>query len=155
MGMSEDLDIALEEGATLVRIGTAIFGSPLRDARARREDRVPSAEATWRAALVGGLIAKGADAGSISVVEVSPAARERLPDATRCISRPRRTRKCRAAVRCLRSSQGRLESGCGVNFRSCSREAFPEHRRRRNAGDASRWLGGTARSCAACRIRPS
>jgi pyridoxal phosphate enzyme (YggS family) len=26
MGMSEDLDIALEEGATLVRIGTAIFG---------------------------------------------------------------------------------------------------------------------------------
>ena len=29
MGMSEDLDIALEEGATLVRIGTAIFGSRL------------------------------------------------------------------------------------------------------------------------------
>ena len=26
MGMSEDLDIAIEEGATLVRIGTAIFG---------------------------------------------------------------------------------------------------------------------------------
>jgi hypothetical protein len=26
MGMSDDLDIALEEGATLVRIGTAIFG---------------------------------------------------------------------------------------------------------------------------------
>jgi PLP dependent protein len=26
MGMSEDLDVALEEGATLVRIGTAIFG---------------------------------------------------------------------------------------------------------------------------------
>jgi pyridoxal phosphate enzyme (YggS family) len=26
LGMSEDLDIALEEGATLVRIGTAIFG---------------------------------------------------------------------------------------------------------------------------------
>ncbi|HEU4925349.1 MAG TPA: YggS family pyridoxal phosphate-dependent enzyme [Burkholderiales bacterium] len=29
MGMSEDLDIALEEGATLVRIGTAIFGPRL------------------------------------------------------------------------------------------------------------------------------
>jgi uncharacterized pyridoxal phosphate-containing UPF0001 family protein len=26
MGMSEDLDIALAEGATMVRIGTAIFG---------------------------------------------------------------------------------------------------------------------------------
>jgi uncharacterized pyridoxal phosphate-containing UPF0001 family protein len=26
MGMSADLDVALEEGATLVRIGTAIFG---------------------------------------------------------------------------------------------------------------------------------
>jgi PLP dependent protein len=26
MGMSEDLDIALEEGATMVRVGTAIFG---------------------------------------------------------------------------------------------------------------------------------
>jgi uncharacterized pyridoxal phosphate-containing UPF0001 family protein len=26
MGMSEDLEIALEEGATMVRIGTAIFG---------------------------------------------------------------------------------------------------------------------------------
>jgi PLP dependent protein len=30
MGMSEDLDIALEEGATLVRIGTAIFGPRLK-----------------------------------------------------------------------------------------------------------------------------
>jgi PLP dependent protein len=26
MGMSEDLDIAIEEGATMVRVGTAIFG---------------------------------------------------------------------------------------------------------------------------------
>jgi hypothetical protein len=26
MGMSEDLDVAIEEGATLVRVGTAIFG---------------------------------------------------------------------------------------------------------------------------------
>jgi pyridoxal phosphate enzyme (YggS family) len=34
MGMSEDLDIALEEGATLVRIGTAIFGSRLRQGSA-------------------------------------------------------------------------------------------------------------------------
>jgi len=26
MGMSEDMDIAIEEGATMVRVGTAIFG---------------------------------------------------------------------------------------------------------------------------------
>jgi len=26
MGMTEDLDVAIEEGATLVRVGTAIFG---------------------------------------------------------------------------------------------------------------------------------
>jgi PLP dependent protein len=36
MGMSEDLDVALEEGATLVRIGTAIFG-----AREQGEEIVP------------------------------------------------------------------------------------------------------------------
>jgi pyridoxal phosphate enzyme (YggS family) len=34
MGMSEDLDIALEEGATLVRIGTAIFGPRLQKSAA-------------------------------------------------------------------------------------------------------------------------
>jgi hypothetical protein len=27
MGMSHDFDVAVEEGATLVRVGTAIFGS--------------------------------------------------------------------------------------------------------------------------------
>jgi uncharacterized pyridoxal phosphate-containing UPF0001 family protein len=27
MGMSDDLDLALAEGATMVRIGTAIFGA--------------------------------------------------------------------------------------------------------------------------------
>jgi hypothetical protein len=27
MGMSDDLDLALEEGATMVRVGTAIFGA--------------------------------------------------------------------------------------------------------------------------------
>jgi hypothetical protein len=26
MGMSDDLEIAVEEGATIVRVGTAIFG---------------------------------------------------------------------------------------------------------------------------------
>ena len=27
MGMSHDFEVAIEEGATLVRVGTAIFGS--------------------------------------------------------------------------------------------------------------------------------
>ena len=27
MGMSDDFDVAIEEGATLIRVGTAIFGS--------------------------------------------------------------------------------------------------------------------------------
>jgi len=29
MGMSGDFEVAIEEGATLVRVGTAIFGSRL------------------------------------------------------------------------------------------------------------------------------
>jgi uncharacterized pyridoxal phosphate-containing UPF0001 family protein len=33
MGMSHDFDVAIEEGATMVRVGTAIFGArPPRDA---------------------------------------------------------------------------------------------------------------------------
>ena len=33
MGMSHDFEVAVEEGATLVRVGTAIFGkrTPLRE----------------------------------------------------------------------------------------------------------------------------
>ena len=27
MGMSDDLEVAVEEGATIVRVGTAIFGA--------------------------------------------------------------------------------------------------------------------------------
>jgi hypothetical protein len=34
MGMSGDFEIAIEEGATLVRIGTAIFGQRSRPLRA-------------------------------------------------------------------------------------------------------------------------
>jgi uncharacterized pyridoxal phosphate-containing UPF0001 family protein len=30
MGMSSDFEVAIEEGATIVRIGTAIFGERLR-----------------------------------------------------------------------------------------------------------------------------
>jgi uncharacterized pyridoxal phosphate-containing UPF0001 family protein len=33
MGMTGDMDVAIEEGATIVRVGTAIFG-----ARTRRAD---------------------------------------------------------------------------------------------------------------------
>ena len=28
MGMSHDFEVAVEEGATIVRVGTAIFGEP-------------------------------------------------------------------------------------------------------------------------------
>jgi uncharacterized pyridoxal phosphate-containing UPF0001 family protein len=30
MGMSDDLDVAIAEGATMVRVGTAIFGPRLK-----------------------------------------------------------------------------------------------------------------------------
>jgi pyridoxal phosphate enzyme (YggS family) len=33
MGMSDDLEIAIEEGATMVRVGTAIFGARARESR--------------------------------------------------------------------------------------------------------------------------
>jgi hypothetical protein len=49
MGMSADLEDAIAEGATLVRVGTAIFGA--REARARglrHDDDASSAAATWR-----------------------------------------------------------------------------------------------------------
>ena len=32
MGMSHDLEVAIAEGATLVRVGTAIFGERRKDA---------------------------------------------------------------------------------------------------------------------------
>jgi hypothetical protein len=38
MGMSQDYEIAVEEGATLVRVGEAIFGH--RSSRVRAEERV-------------------------------------------------------------------------------------------------------------------
>jgi uncharacterized pyridoxal phosphate-containing UPF0001 family protein len=33
MGMSHDLDVAIAEGATMVRVGTAIFGERIKPAR--------------------------------------------------------------------------------------------------------------------------
>ena len=77
MGMSDDLDVAIAEGATMVRVGTAIFGH----AKKAEDGRMRIAflgGGNMAAALIGGLIAKGTEARSISVVEVSPAARERL-----------------------------------------------------------------------------
>jgi uncharacterized pyridoxal phosphate-containing UPF0001 family protein len=38
MGMTNDFPIAIEEGATMVRVGTAIFGERKRRARPRSED---------------------------------------------------------------------------------------------------------------------
>ena len=51
-------------------------------------------------ALIGGLIAKGSDARAISVIELSPAAREKLGARYPVrLSRPRRMRRCRAPTR--------------------------------------------------------
>ena len=33
MGMTADFEVAIEEGATMVRVGTAIFGSSARTSR--------------------------------------------------------------------------------------------------------------------------
>jgi len=38
MGMSHDFELAIAEGATLVRIGTALFGGPARDQQAEDEN---------------------------------------------------------------------------------------------------------------------
>jgi PLP dependent protein len=38
MGMSGDFDAAIEEGATIVRIGTALFGERVYKPRASAED---------------------------------------------------------------------------------------------------------------------
>ena len=79
MGMSDDLELAIAEGATMVRIGTAIFGPRIKDAAEDRRMKIAFlGGGNMAAALIGGLIAKGADARSISVIEMSPAARERL-----------------------------------------------------------------------------
>ena len=41
MGMSDDFEVAIEEGATMVRIGTAIFGPRPMPVRPTRE-KAPS-----------------------------------------------------------------------------------------------------------------
>jgi len=42
MGMSDDFEVAIEEGATLVRIGTALFGARSAASRAPRSEAQPS-----------------------------------------------------------------------------------------------------------------
>jgi pyridoxal phosphate enzyme (YggS family) len=41
MGMSGDFEVAVEEGATNVRIGSALFGAPEREARAAPQETTP------------------------------------------------------------------------------------------------------------------
>ena len=92
MGMSDDLEAAIAEGATLVRVGTALFG-PRREARSqhraasddwRRARRACKGEdlnitfiggGNMARALIGGLIARGHASNALSVVEISPDAR--------------------------------------------------------------------------------
>jgi hypothetical protein len=38
MGMSHDFEVGIEEGSTIVRIGTAIFGERARTGRASTDD---------------------------------------------------------------------------------------------------------------------
>jgi hypothetical protein len=47
MGMTADLEVAVEEGATLVRVGTAIFG-PRPDAGGAGRGRSEPGSAGWR-----------------------------------------------------------------------------------------------------------
>ncbi len=39
MGMSHDFEVAIEEGATMIRVGTAIFGSERGYRLSRKADR--------------------------------------------------------------------------------------------------------------------
>ena len=137
----------------MVRIGTAIFGR----AKNREERRMRIAflgGGNMAAALIGGLIAKGTDARSISVVEVSPAARERLgarypvhiataPDAAMQRSDVRGARGEAAGREGARSLRSRVQQ-----------QARDQHRRRPHAADACRaGSAAIASSCAACPTR--
>ena len=44
MGMSGDFEVAIEEGATLIRVGTALFGARVSAGRARA---VAESESSW------------------------------------------------------------------------------------------------------------
>jgi pyridoxal phosphate enzyme (YggS family) len=131
MGMSHDIEPAIAEGATIVRVGTAIFGErqgpaccaprPLpvvfRLTRARRTSAPNSGSSmkitflgggNMASALIGGMIERGFAAGDIQVVELGEAARAALAGASACVrSRPSMMRRSPATCSCWRSSRSR------------------------------------------------
>ena len=75
MGMSADLELAIAEGATEVRLGTAIFGAR----RGGGNLKVTFVGGgNMASAIIGGLISRGAAAADLRVVEPLDAQRERL-----------------------------------------------------------------------------
>ena len=67
MGMSGDLEAAIAEGATIVRVGTAIFGP--QDLRRTRMRIAFIGGGNMATSLIGALRARGVDASSITVAE--------------------------------------------------------------------------------------
>ena len=81
MGMSDDLEAAIAEGATLVRIGTAIFGARAKD-QARGVNVAMNVVfiggGNMADALIGGLLKSGFAASQLRAVDVNGDARRRL-----------------------------------------------------------------------------
>ncbi len=85
MGMSDDLEAAIAEGATVVRVGSAIFGQrSYHQLWQLISHGVTLMKITFLGggnmaiALVGGLIQRGFAPHDLSVIEILPEARERL-----------------------------------------------------------------------------
>jgi hypothetical protein len=76
MGMSQDFEAAIAEGATMVRIGTAIFGNGNR--RGRRMKVAFIGGGNMASAIIGGLVARDFPRADLLVVEVDSNARTRL-----------------------------------------------------------------------------
>ena len=78
MGMSADLEAAIAEGATIVRVGTAIFGSAGLNTENATMRIAFIGAGNMTTSLVGGLVRRGTPAGSLTVSDPVPAQVERL-----------------------------------------------------------------------------
>jgi hypothetical protein len=84
MGMSDDLEAAIMEGATIVRIGTAIFG------RTELHDMKITfiGGGNMAVALIGGLRRQGFSAAASRSSSPSPSRATSSPKASACAARP-------------------------------------------------------------------